>query len=319
MLHGYISHPCTILQSEAWTSKWPRLRRRRFRRSCHQREPRCSHPEARHGVGISYPWIYDPCHGDTRSLVNQGEKPRHENTWFYRMVGDLSAVNPSRLDQANPNRKRRLFKSFTFVIIFLASAIGTFPLFVPPFFLPLYTKSLGFSSSVGAGLVAGFNLASAMGRICCGLLCDRFGALNTLFLSLALTAVSMLAIWPGSTTLGPLALFVVVNGVSNGGFFSTMPTVVGNVFGSARVAVAMSMIVTGWAGGYLMVSLLNYGRLITSRYSDVVSILGSPYCRLHPQGSWGNGEWSTGVPTGYVLCWISCSAFCGVGCYRAPA
>ncbi|KAJ4232038.1 hypothetical protein NW759_002430 [Fusarium solani] len=31
-----------------------------------------------------------------------------------------------------------------------------------------------------------------------------------------------------------------------------MPTVVGNVFGSARVAMAMSMILTGWAGGYLM-------------------------------------------------------------------
>jgi hypothetical protein len=37
------------------------------------------------------------------------------------------------------------------------------------------------------------------------------------------------------------------------GFFATMPTVLGNVFGSARVAVAMGMIVTGWAGGYLMV------------------------------------------------------------------
>ncbi|KAL3486427.1 hypothetical protein BJX62DRAFT_242036 [Aspergillus germanicus] len=31
-----------------------------------------------------------------------------------------------------------------------------------------------------------------------------------------------------------------------------MPTVVGNVFGSARVSVAMGMMVTGWAGGYLM-------------------------------------------------------------------
>jgi hypothetical protein len=41
--------------------------------------------------------------------------------------------------------------------------------------------------------------------------------------------------------------------MSNGGFFSTMPTVVGNVFGSARVSVAMGMIVTGWAGGYLLV------------------------------------------------------------------
>jgi MFS family permease len=31
-----------------------------------------------------------------------------------------------------------------------------------------------------------------------------------------------------------------------------MPTVVGSMFGSTRVAVAMGMVVTGWAGGYLM-------------------------------------------------------------------
>ncbi|TDZ68297.1 Aspyridones efflux protein apdF [Colletotrichum trifolii] len=146
----------------------------------------------------------------------------------------------------------RLFKSFTFVFIFLAGAVGTFPLFVPPFFLPLYSKSIGLSSSTGAGLVAGFNFASAVGRICCGVLCDKFGALNVLFISMLLSSVSMLAIWPASTTLGPMIVFVIVNGVSNGGFFSTMPTVVGNVFGSARVSVAMSMIVTGWTGGYLM-------------------------------------------------------------------
>jgi hypothetical protein len=30
--------------------------------------------------------------------------------------------------------------------------------------------------------------------------------------------------------------------------------VVGNTFGSLRVSVAMGMIVTGWAGGYLLVS-----------------------------------------------------------------
>ncbi|GKT89108.1 major facilitator superfamily transporter [Colletotrichum tofieldiae] len=104
----------------------------------------------------------------------------------------------------------------------------------------------------GRGPGRGFNFSSAVGRICCGALCDAFGALNVLFVSLALSAVSILAIWPASTTLGPMVVFVVINGISNGGFFSTMPTVVGNVFGSARVSVAMSMIVTGWAGGYLM-------------------------------------------------------------------
>lgn len=109
------------------------------------------------------------------------------------------------------------------------------------------------SASTGAGLLAGFNFASAFGRIGCGFLSDVVGPLNTLFMSFMLTALSMLALWPESTKVAPLAVFVVINGAANGGFFSTMPTVVGNVFGSARVAVAMAMIVTGWTGGYLLV------------------------------------------------------------------
>ncbi|KAI3329086.1 major facilitator superfamily transporter [Xylariaceae sp. AK1471] len=145
----------------------------------------------------------------------------------------------------------RLFRDLTFVFIFIAGAIGTFPLLVPPFFIPLFAHAIGLSSSTGAGLLAGFNFASAIGRIFSGILCDKIGPLNALFLSLSLAAISMLAVWPVSTTLAPLAIFSVVNGMANGGFFSTMPTVVGNCFGSARVAVAMSMIVTSWSGGYL--------------------------------------------------------------------
>lgn len=140
------------------------------------------------------------------------------------------------------------------MLVFLGSAIGTFPLFVPPFFIPQYAKTLGFSSSVGAALVAGFSLASAFGRISSGYMSDNLGALNTVFASLVLTAVTMLAIWPASTTMAPLIAFVILNGAANGAFFSTMPTAVSNVFGSARVATSMSMVITGWVGGYLMVS-----------------------------------------------------------------
>lgn len=153
-------------------------------------------------------------------------------------------------------RHRRLFKNMQFTVLFLAGAIATFPLFVPPFFLPLYAASLGLSASAGAGIVAGFNFSSAVGRLCCGLLSDFMGPVNTLLLSLILSALSMLVLWPVSNSLGPLIVFVIINGVANGGFFSTMPTVVGSVFGSRRVGVAMGMIVSGWAGGYLMVRTL---------------------------------------------------------------
>lgn len=158
--------------------------------------------------------------------------------------------------------------------------MGTFPLFVPPFFLPLYSQAIGLSTSTGAGLLAGFNFASAVGRIVCGLLCDRIGALNTLFISMMLTAVSMLALWPASTTLGPLAFFAVVNGVANGGFFSTMPTVVGNVFGSARVSVVMGMVVTGWGGGYLMVCRLTYLAVLISLSQEISNTSRVPLLRV---------------------------------------
>lgn len=151
--------------------------------------------------------------------------------------------------------QRRLFKDPAFLLIFAIGAVGTFPLFVAPFFIPSYSRSMGLASSTGAGLLAGFNFSSAVGRIVCGYFCDRIGPINTLFISLILTAVSMLALWPVSTTLAPLAGFVVLNGAANGGFFSTMPTVIGNTFGSARVSVALGMVVSGWVGGYLMVGL----------------------------------------------------------------
>ncbi|GAB1320241.1 hypothetical protein MFIFM68171_10451 [Madurella fahalii] len=145
-----------------------------------------------------------------------------------------------------------LFRDTRFVLVFLIGLIGTFPLFVPVFFLPLYTNSLGLPSSAGAGLVAAFNFCSTIGRLSCGFACDKLGTLSTLFLTQLLSALSLFIIWPLSSSIGPLIAFVVVNGIANGGFFSTMPTVVGNVFGSARVSVAMGMIVSGWLGGYLL-------------------------------------------------------------------
>ncbi|KAK1243453.1 hypothetical protein MKX07_004081 [Trichoderma sp. CBMAI-0711] len=181
--------------------------------------------------------------------------------WAYRILGlmTLSTGLPAAwlMKERIPVERRgfiewKLFKSPTFVLVFIGSAIGTFPLFVPPFFIPLYTRSLGFSTNVGAGLVAGFSLSSAAGRILSGFASDKVGSINTVLASLVLTAATMLAIWPTSTALAPLIVFVVINGAANGAFFSTMPTAISKVFGSARVAVAMSMVVTGWVGGYLM-------------------------------------------------------------------
>ncbi|KAK2686578.1 hypothetical protein QWA68_015334 [Fusarium oxysporum] len=181
--------------------------------------------------------------------------------WALRIVGILtlaSGLPAAWLIRERAPAKRtsfvdwRLFTSLKFDLLFLSGVIATFPLFVPPFFLPLYCQSMHLKPSVGAAMVAIFNFSGALGRIGFGLLCDLFGPLNILFVTLLLTGISMLVLWPFSNTLVPLAIFAIWNGVASGGFFAVMPTVVGSVFGSHKMPIAMGMIVTGWAGGYLM-------------------------------------------------------------------
>ncbi|KAF2012090.1 MFS transporter, MCP family, solute carrier family 16, member 10 [Aaosphaeria arxii CBS 175.79] len=145
-----------------------------------------------------------------------------------------------------------MFRSRAFVAVFVAGAIGTFALFVPPYYLPLFAQSLGLSSSTGATLVAAFNLCNAIGRFVSGPLCDKIGPTNTFLITMILNAVSMLAIWPVSNTLAPLVVFAAINGIANGSYFTVVPTVAASIFGPGRAAVAMSMSVTGWTVGYLL-------------------------------------------------------------------
>lgn len=153
--------------------------------------------------------------------------------------------------------------------MFVGAGLGTFPILVPPFFIPLYATSLGASTFLSSALLALFNLSSAVGRLFFGALCDKVGPLSSLLLALILTTISMLAIWPVSGSIAPLVAFIVINGAGNGGFFSTMPSVVGHIYGGARVANAMAMVVTGWAFGYFL-ACLNIHRYLKSCLTTLV-------------------------------------------------
>jgi MFS transporter, MCT family, solute carrier family 16 (monocarboxylic acid transporters), member 3 len=194
--------------------------------------------------------------GLNKSIMNIG------TAWTFRIVGMccLATGIPVAflVKDLNPPRGRvplfdfSLFRNWSFSFIFLAGATGVFALFVPPYFLPLFAQSLGLSSTVGAYIVAGFNLCGAVGRLVSGLLCDRIGAVNTFLLASLLNAISMFAIWPVSNMLPTLSIFAFINGMANGAFFTTLPTVIGNIYGPSRAGVAMGMIVTGWSAGYFM-------------------------------------------------------------------
>lgn len=181
--------------------------------------------------------------------------------WTFRILGFVSLASGvpaallvrERIPLNNaPFINLSLFKSMPFSCLFLSGAVGTFALFVPAFFLPLFAHSIGLSASTGAGIIAAFNACTAIGRFGAGFACDKFGSTNVLLLTMALNATSMLAIWPVSDTIGPLVVFAAMNGVANGAFFVTMPTAIGRLIGPGQEAVGMGMAITGWTGGYLM-------------------------------------------------------------------
>ncbi|KAJ3880451.1 major facilitator superfamily domain-containing protein [Lentinula edodes] len=180
--------------------------------------------------------------------------------WTFRIIGAsvIALTFPAccflkdRLRRSTATIEWSLFLDPRFVMLALGSAIGTFPLLVPPFFLPLYTNSLGEAASVGSVLLAVFNVSSALGRVSFGALCDVCGPITSLSLALILSALSLLAIWPVSSSLAPLIIFAILNGFGNGGFFSTIPSVVAHMYGPIRVTTVFSMVLTGWAAGYLL-------------------------------------------------------------------
>lgn len=181
--------------------------------------------------------------------------------WTFRIMGFLTFATgvPAALlikerapSTSVPLVDLSLFKSLRFCCLFVAGALVTFALYVPSFFLPLFAHSIGLSPSTGAGIVAGFNACTAIGRLGAGFACDKFGSTNVLFLTMVLNAVSMLAIWPVSATIGPLIVFVGINGIANGAFYVAMPTAISRMIGPGRASVAIGMALAGWSGGCFM-------------------------------------------------------------------
>ncbi|VUC32797.1 unnamed protein product [Clonostachys rosea] len=144
-----------------------------------------------------------------------------------------------------------LLKNIPFLALATAGAVGVFAMFVPPFFLPLFANSIGLSDSIGAGLVAGFGASTAVGRLAGGWVCDRIGAFNALAITAFINCVSMLAIWPVSSSLPPLFVFAIVNGCANGSFFVCLPTAVA-ALAPGSAAASISLMTSFWTPGYLM-------------------------------------------------------------------
>ncbi|KAB8205447.1 MFS general substrate transporter [Aspergillus parasiticus] len=160
-----------------------------------------------------------------------------------------------------------LFRNLTFFFLFVAGFIGIFALYIPSFFLPTVATSIGLSSTTAAGVMACYNACMALGRLASGIACDKLGSTNMLLLTLALNAVTMLAIWSVASTLAVLIVFAALNGIANGAFFVTMPTAIGRLLGPHAAPAGIGMAITGWSVGDLLGNPIA-GFLIATTHAD---------------------------------------------------
>ncbi|EPS31782.1 hypothetical protein PDE_06740 [Penicillium oxalicum 114-2] len=166
---------------------------------------------------------------------------------------------PESAAAAVPQLQWYRFREREFILLFIGSALGCFPLFIPSYFIPIYARAVS-TQRVAVIILAMWNVASTMGRVLAGFLADAvLGPLNSLILSLLLAGISALAIWPFANSVAVLSVFIVLNGLGCGAFFSLIPATVGSMFGAKNTMGVLPVLWAGWFFGYFFGSPIAAG------------------------------------------------------------
>ena len=149
---------------------------------------------------------------------------------------------------------------------------------------------IGQLSKIGleqAGIQNGFILAAiyaifnASGRVGCGVLSDRIGRIQTLFMMFTLQVIIYI-FFAGFTSAIPLMFGVAVVGFTFGGMLTIFPATTGDYFGMKNFGMNYGMVITAWGVGGILGPLLGgIVRDITGTYgfsytaSAVLSLIGA--------------------------------------------
>ncbi|CCT75311.1 related to protein MCH2 (monocarboxylate permease homolog) [Fusarium fujikuroi IMI 58289] len=143
------------------------------------------------------------------------------------------------------------FREPRFLLIIAGTALSCFPLFIPPYFIPIFTRSMGYSNQIAIIILAAWNLASTVGRVLGGYTADHLlGPLNSLIVCLLFIGLSSLVVWPLASSVGIFSIFLVFNGIGCGAFFSLVPPMLGSTMGPENTLGILPIVWTTWFCGF---------------------------------------------------------------------
>mmetsp|Transcript_7630 Transcript_7630/g.10247 ORF Transcript_7630/g.10247 Transcript_7630/m.10247 type:complete len:491 (+) Transcript_7630:703-2175(+) len=168
-----------------------------------------------------------------------------------------------KIEPPNPPQKMTFWEAATdpiFVLFTAGSVVLGTGYLVPFFFLPRFAIVNGMSLSYGAFVLGVVNLGSGIGRVCWGILGDRFGFLEMNTFAMALTSV-LIYIWIFCTTKFTLFCFSLSFGFCVGGFISLCPAIVAHVWGVGALGTLFGTIYTFSAIGNFIGPII-FGKMI---------------------------------------------------------
>ncbi|KAF6823219.1 ricin b lectin [Colletotrichum plurivorum] len=162
-----------------------------------------------------------------------------------------SLIHPCPLSNTTDKRHRYRFKQPRFLLLVAGTVLSCFPLFIPPYFIPIFSRSMGYSREIGIVILAAWNLASTFGRVVAGWVADSvLGPVESLAICMLLMSLSSLVVWPLSSSIGIFAVYLVFNGIGCGAFFSLTPIAVSATFGGENTLSIIPVVWTTWFCGF---------------------------------------------------------------------
>ncbi|XHG07242.1 hypothetical protein AWENTII_010401 [Aspergillus wentii] len=173
----------------------------------------------------------------------------------------------------------KITKNPTFYVLCIGFSIACFGIYTPSNFVSTYAVDRGLSASLSFYLVSILNGASFVGRLTTGLLVDRFGNFNLLFMNTVLSGIISMC-WTKATTLAGIIIFTLAYGFSSGSFYGCQipcavqlapPGSQGAALGLILAAPAISSLVGPPISGYLV----KHGYLDVSMYAGATLLAGA--------------------------------------------
>ncbi|KAF9376938.1 hypothetical protein CPB97_010511 [Podila verticillata] len=160
-----------------------------------------------------------------------------------------------RKGESKEGEKKRKFVDFTimkdvrFCLLFVAGIFVVSGYFTPFYYINSYAGQHGVDASSAALMVGLMNGASAVGRIVMGMVSDRIGCINALFISTFAASLTVLLIWTFAKTTAIMFVFSIAYGLCCGAYLSSTVSVSGAICGLERLASVTGIIYAGMAIG----------------------------------------------------------------------